>query len=88
MGVWKTIAIQTLFAIFLVLATSRVLFLSLKYGAVVGGKWGERYSKTEHPVIYWFCVGAYGFLFACSIFILAVVIRGDYLLVNWLKPSN
>jgi hypothetical protein len=66
----------------------RTLFLTLKYGVVVGGKWGERIYKKEQPVYYWFMVVCFAAIFIISLCLLIILVRYDFLLAKWPKPPN
>jgi hypothetical protein len=87
-AVLKTITVQTLFAIGMFTMSARLLYMSLKYGVVVGGKWGETFNKRQSPAIYWFCVACYGLIFGCSIWLLEIVVRDDFMLAKWPTISN
>jgi hypothetical protein len=84
----KTIIIQTLFAIGMLAMSARLLYMSLKYGVVVGGKWGETFNKRESPTIYWFCVAGYAVIFGCSIWLLEIVVGADFVSAKWPTISN
>lgn len=67
----------------------RMLFLTLKYGVVVGGKReGERYFKKEQPARYWFFVACYAAIFVIALWLLILAIRYCFLVANWPKPPN
>ena len=77
-AIFKSAMFQTLIPIVFMVIIGRTLYLSLKYGVVVGGKWGEKIYKNEKPVFYWFCVSCYAGIFGCSLFMLIIVVKAYY----------
>jgi ABC-type Fe3+ transport system permease subunit len=66
----------------------RTLFLTLKYGVVVGGKWQKKIYRNELPVLYWFCVICLMCALCCGLFLLIIVVKAYYFPPKLFKPPN
>jgi hypothetical protein len=87
-AILKSIGFQTLFAIGMVALTAYILYIGLKIGAVFG-KWpGQVCKRSENPIGYWVGISVYAFIFACSLWILYLVIKDDIVIANWPTISN
>jgi hydrogenase/urease accessory protein HupE len=87
-AILKQIAFGTVFAMGCVCLSSYILWVSLKTGLVFG-KWpGQFVNKREKPLSYWVGVAIYAFMLACSLFLLIVVIKDDWLLIHWPAPQK
>jgi len=87
-AIFKGAIFQTLIPIVFIAIIGRTLFLTLKYGVVVGGKWGEKICKKEQPIFYWFCVGCYAGILICLLWIFKILVVADFLVAKWPKPPN
>jgi hypothetical protein len=83
MAFLKQTAFATLLVIGMVAASGYCLYFSLKYGIAFGKRSEQSFTKREKPFLYWFFVVVYAFAFACSIFSLITVIRGDIVAAHW-----
>jgi hypothetical protein len=72
----KTIITQTSIAILYFAFWAFFLFASLKSK-----------NRKERPITYWSCVVTFSFGVLTAIFILILVIRGDFSLATWPKPK-
>jgi uncharacterized membrane protein len=73
----KTIITQTSLAILYVVVWAYFFVVNFKYG-----------NKKERPRVYWSLFGLYSFGVATGIYILILVICGDFRLANWPKLSH
>ena len=86
--IFKSAIIQILFPIVIIMVIGRTLFLTLKYGVVVGGKWQKKIYRNELPVLYWFCVICLTCTLGCFLFLLIIVVKAYYFPPKLFKPPN
>jgi hypothetical protein len=86
--IFKSAIIQTLVPIVIIAVIGRTLFLSLKYGVVVGGIWQKKIYRNETPVLYWFCVICLMCTLCCCLFLLIIMVKAYYFPPKLFKPPN